>query len=139
MSLFLQVIQDARAKAEEMSRDRHESLESLMKMSDEPSTARRHHARDRAVAGGRRSSAVSRLSSEFRRQSQALDRSAAALVVAEQPSRPWQPAVPSANSVDDLKKLKVQFCAWKKDYKARLRRAKAEIDRDRRQRGGCWI
>ncbi|KAK3156057.1 hypothetical protein QOZ80_2AG0102230 [Eleusine coracana subsp. coracana] len=117
----LQAVQDAKARADETPRDRRESLESLMKMSEEPAVAaaRRHRA------GGRRSSAVSRLGSEFRRQSQALDHgvTAAALAVVEQP---WQPAVPSANSVDELKKLKAQFRAWKKDYKARLRRAKAE-------------
>ncbi|GJN19045.1 hypothetical protein PR202_gb06278 [Eleusine coracana subsp. coracana] len=130
----LQAVQDAKTRADETPRDRGESLESLMKMSEEPASAaaRRHRA------GGRRSSAVSRLGSEFRRQSQALDHgvTAAALAVME---RPWQPAVPSANSVDELKKLKAQFRAWNKDYKARLRRAKAELDRDRRNRGGCWI
>ncbi|TVU32671.1 hypothetical protein EJB05_24414, partial [Eragrostis curvula] len=132
----LQMVQDAAARADEMARDRRDSLESQMKMSEDPS-ARLRHGRDRVVAGARRSS-VSRLSSEFRRQSQALDHGAAALVVAE-PPRQWQPAAPSADSVDDLRKLKAQFRAWKKDYKARLRMAKAELDRDRRHRVGCWI
>jgi glycine cleavage system aminomethyltransferase T len=71
---------------------------------------------------------VGRLGSEFRRQSRTLERAV------EPP-----PAAPAASSADDLKKLEAQFRAWTKDYKARLRRAQAEIDRDRRRRGSCWI
>ena len=120
-----------------MAYDRHESSESHMKMSEEPSVRLRHD-RDRVVVGARRCSTVSRLGVEFRRQSRALEHDAAALAVVE-PPRPWQPGAPSANAVDDLRKLKAQFRAWKKDYKARLRRTKAELDRDRRRRGSCWI
>jgi hypothetical protein len=130
--MFSQAVQDAASKArpDEMSCDRRESLESIMKTSEEPSAARRRASR-------RSSNAVSRLGSEFRRQNQALDHGAAAFV---EPARPWQPGVPSANSVDELRKLKAQFTAWKKDYKARLRKAKTEIiDKERRRRGGCWI
>jgi hypothetical protein len=77
---------------------------------------------------------VGLLGAEFRRGSQALEKGATALV-----PQPWQPGVPSADAVGDLKKLKAQFRAWKKDYKARLRRAKAEIDRDRRRQSSCWM
>uniref|UniRef100_A0A453NED9 Uncharacterized protein n=1 Tax=Aegilops tauschii subsp. strangulata TaxID=200361 RepID=A0A453NED9_AEGTS len=68
--------------------------------------------------------------------SQALENGVAALTVEQ---RPWHPGAPSAGSVGDLRKLKAQFRAWKKDYKARLRKAKAEIDRDRRRQSSCWI
>lgn len=114
-----------------MPYDRHESSESHMKMSEETPARLRHGCHGVGV----RRSAVGRLGAEFERQSQALENGASAL--AEQ--RPWQPGVPSANSIDDLKKLKSQFRSWKKDYKARLRKTKAELDRDRRRRSSCWI
>ncbi|KAL6629865.1 hypothetical protein ACP70R_029630 [Stipagrostis hirtigluma subsp. patula] len=132
----LQIVQDAARRAEAAARDRRESSasESHMKMSEDAS-ARLRHGRDRDRAVARRNSAVSRLSSEFRRQSQALEHGAAALA-AEPPRPAWQP---SGNAGDDLKKLKAQFRAWKKEYKTRLRKAKAEIDKDRRRRASCWI
>ncbi|CAN6230394.1 unnamed protein product [Urochloa humidicola] len=129
----LQLAQDAAARrAEETAYDRREHSESAS-MSDEPPPVRLWHGRDRLPVGRR--SAVSRLGSEFRRQSHTLERGAAALVAAEAPAA----ASLGADSVADLKKLKAQFRAWSKDYKARLRKAKAELGRDRRRQGSCWI
>ncbi|CAL5060162.1 unnamed protein product [Urochloa decumbens] len=132
----LQLAQDAAARrAEETACDRREHSE-YVSMSDEPPPpVRLWHGRDRMSVGRR--SAVSRLGSEFRRQSHTLERGAAALVVAEAPSAASAPG--GVDSVADLKKLKAQFRAWTKDYKARLRKAKAELGRDRRRQGSCWI
>ncbi|CAL4971272.1 unnamed protein product [Urochloa decumbens] len=133
----LQLAQDAAARrAEETACDRREHSESAS-VSDEPPPppVRLWHGRDRMSVGRR--SAVSRLGSEFRRQSHTLDRGAAALVVAEAPAA--GAATGGFDSVADLKKLKAQFRAWTKDYKARLRKAKAELGRDRRRQGSCWI
>ncbi|CAN6243122.1 unnamed protein product [Urochloa humidicola] len=125
----LQLAQDAAARrAEETACDRREHSE-YVSMSDEPPPVRLWHGRDRLSVGRR--SAVSRLGSEFRRQSHTLERGAAALVADEAPA--------AADSVGDLKKLKAQFRAWTKDYKARLRKAKAELGRDRRRQDSCWI
>jgi hypothetical protein len=92
----------------------------------------------------RRSAVVSRLGAEFRRQSHTLERGAAAPPAT---TGPWQPAAATADTpsggspaADDLKRLKAQFRAWAKDYKARLRGARADLRRDRRRRhGSCWI
>jgi hypothetical protein len=118
--MFLQAVQDAanKARSDEMSCNRRESLESLMKTSEEPAAAARQQAE-------RQRREPSRL------RVPALDHGAAGAFV--EPARPWQPGVPSASSVDELRKLKAQFSAWKKDYKARLRKAKTEIiDKERR-------
>uniref|UniRef100_K3Z0J9 Uncharacterized protein n=1 Tax=Setaria italica TaxID=4555 RepID=K3Z0J9_SETIT len=140
----LQLARDAARRAEEAARDRRECSELQMNTSEEPPPVRLWHGRDRMLVQVARRSAVSRLGAEFRRQSHTLKRGAAALVGEAPPATgPWQPAAaaPSGgSSTDDLKRLKAQFRAWTKDYKARLRRAKAELGRDRRRRqGSCWI
>ncbi|KAE8807412.1 myosin-1-like [Hordeum vulgare] len=135
----LQMARDAAWMAQEFPYDdRHEFSEPrIMKLPGEETPARLRQAVSRRSAdGGRRISAVGRLSMEFRQGSQALEKGVAALTVEQ---RPWQPGVPSADSVGDLRRLKAQFRAWKKGYKARLRKAKAEIDRDRRRHSSCWI
>ncbi|OEL37393.1 hypothetical protein BAE44_0001588 [Dichanthelium oligosanthes] len=128
----LHLAQDAARMADEAAYcDRREPSESHVNTSEEPPVIRLWHGRDRMSSVGARRRVVSRLGAEFRGQSHTLERGAAALV-AEAP--------PSAGSVDDLKKLKAQFRAWTKDYKARLRRTKAELGRDRQRRqGSCWI
>uniref|UniRef100_A0A0D9VCG4 Uncharacterized protein n=1 Tax=Leersia perrieri TaxID=77586 RepID=A0A0D9VCG4_9ORYZ len=88
-----------------------EFAESHMKMSEEMSARLRRHGGGRGVD---------------------------AVVVRRNPA-PWQPRAPGGNSIDDLKKLKSEFRSWKKDYKARLRKAAAvEIDCERRGRNNCW-
>ncbi|KQJ88574.1 hypothetical protein BRADI_4g19610v3 [Brachypodium distachyon] len=57
------------------------------------------------------------LANEFTRESQKFDHAAKA--VAEAP--------PSVMSVDELKVLKRQFGAWRKEYEARLRKTKGEL------------
>ncbi|CAL4889824.1 unnamed protein product [Urochloa decumbens] len=132
----LQLAQDAAARrAEETAFDRREHSESASMSDEPPPPVRLWHGRDRMSVGRR--SAVSRLDSEFRRQSHTLERGAAALIASEAPSAGAAPG--SVDSVADLKKLKAQFRAWTKDYKARLRKAKAELGRDRRRQGSCWI
>jgi len=85
---------------------------------------------------GARRSAVSRLGAEFWRQSHTLERGAAALAA----EAPAAPSGGPSSAAADLKKLKAQFRAWTKDYKARLRRTKAELGgRDARRQGSCWI
>lgn len=121
--------------AEETAYDRRGPSESHAETAAEepPPVVRLWHGRDRlsSSVGARPRGTVGRLGSEFRRQSRTLER-------AVEP--PLGPAAPIAISGDDLKKLKAQFRAWAKDYKALLRRAQAEIDRGRRRRGGsCWI
>ncbi|XP_066324944.1 myosin-2-like isoform X1 [Miscanthus floridulus] len=133
----LQMAQDAARIAEETAYDRRGSSEpyTLTTAAEAEPVVRLWHGRDRLSSVGARRSAVGRLGAEFRLQSRTLDRA-----VERPPPGPWQPAAsPAATSADDLKKLKAQFRAWAKDYKARLRRAQAEIDRDRRRRGSCWI
>ncbi|RLN08249.1 hypothetical protein C2845_PM11G14940 [Panicum miliaceum] len=130
----LQLAQDAARRAEETAYDRRESSEHHVDAPEEP-PVRLWPGRDRMSVGARRS-AVSRLGAEFRRQSNTLERGAAAFV-AEAPA-------PSgggpSSAAADLKKLKAQFRAWTKDYKARLRRTKAELgSRDARRQGSCWI
>ncbi|KAL6888699.1 hypothetical protein ACP4OV_009725 [Aristida adscensionis] len=145
----LQMVQDAaRRRAEEAAaRGRRELSEPGARAPDDAPAARPRHGwdRDRDRAVPRRNSAVSRLSAEFRRQTQALEHGAAA-IVAEQPAPGQQAAAASgasgagAGAVDELRKLKAHFRAWKKEYKARLRKAKADIDREsRRRRASCWI
>uniref|UniRef100_J3N7V1 Uncharacterized protein n=1 Tax=Oryza brachyantha TaxID=4533 RepID=J3N7V1_ORYBR len=63
---------------------------------------------------------VSRLATELRRESEAFEQGARA---ATDPP----PPPPPAKSVDELRRLKRQFGAWKKEYEARLRKAKAEL------------
>uniref|UniRef100_A0A0E0CFY6 Uncharacterized protein n=1 Tax=Oryza meridionalis TaxID=40149 RepID=A0A0E0CFY6_9ORYZ len=103
--------------------DRQESSESHVKMSKETSARLPHGSRHYAsIAHG--------TCMEFRQQSQALVES----------REPWQPSTQGGNSIDDLKKLKSKFCMWKKDYKARLRKAMAaELDLEGRHRSICWI
>ncbi|KQJ93430.1 myosin-1 isoform X2 [Brachypodium distachyon] len=130
----LQMVRDAAARR---ARDRESSL-------PPPPPCYRHgrvsgelHRKTSEDVAARRRGAAGRLGEEFRRGSQALESGAAAL---EKPTRPpWQPGVPNADAMGDLKKLGTQFRAWKKEYKARLRKAKAEIDRNRRRRSTCWI
>jgi len=134
---IMQMAQDAARMAEETAYDRRGSSEPYTEttVAEAEPVVRLWHGRDRLSSVGARRSAVGRLGAEFRRQSRTLDRA-----VEPPPPGPWQPAAsPAATSADDLKKLKAQFRAWAKDYKARLRRAQAEIDRDRRRRGSCWI
>ncbi|KAG2656147.1 hypothetical protein PVAP13_1KG063400 [Panicum virgatum] len=131
----LQLAQDAARRAEETAAyDRRKSSgHHVVDTSEEP-PVRLWPGRDRMLVGARRS-AASRLDAEFRRQSHTLERGAAVLV-AEAPA----PGVPSAAAAADLKKLKAQFHAWTKHYKARLRRTKAELgSRDARRQGSCWI
>lgn len=135
----LQMARDAARMAQELPYDDlHEFSEPrMMKLPGEEAPAKLRQAGNRRSAdGGRRISAVGRLGAEFRRGSQALEKGVAALTVEQ---RPWQPGVPSADSLGDLRKLKAQFRVWKKDYKDRLRKAKTEIDRDRRRQSSCWI
>ncbi|VAI44102.1 hypothetical protein VPH35_103853 [Triticum aestivum] len=135
----LQMARDAARIAQELPYvDLHEFSEPrMMKLPGEEASPRLRQAGSRRSAdGGRRISAVGRLGAEFRRGSQALEKGVAALTVEQ---RPWQPGVPSAGSFGDLRKLKAQFRSWKKDYKVRLRKAKAEMDRDRRRQSSCWI
>uniref|UniRef100_A0A0E0JVU5 Uncharacterized protein n=1 Tax=Oryza punctata TaxID=4537 RepID=A0A0E0JVU5_ORYPU len=103
--------------------DRQESSESHTKMSKEILVRLPH--------GSYHHVGVSRgTCMEFRQQSQALVES----------REPWQPGTQGGNSIDDLQKLKSKFCLWKKDYKARLRKAMAtELDLERRHRSTCWI
>jgi hypothetical protein len=129
----LQVARDAARIAQDAARMAQE----LPYDEDAPPTRLWQTDRRRSADGSRRTSAVGRLGAEFRRGSQAFEKGAVALVAEPRPQ--WEPGVPSADSVGDLKKLKAQFRAWKKDYEARLRRAKAEIDRDRRRQSSCWI
>ncbi|KAJ1277978.1 hypothetical protein BS78_04G044600 [Paspalum vaginatum] len=120
----LQMAQDAARRARETAYGDAE-----MSSSEEPAApVRLRHGRDRLLVTG--ACRRGRLGAEFRWQSHTLER-------AEAPPGPWQPAAPSANAAEDLKKLKAQFRAWTKDYKARLRRA--EAGRDRRRGGSCWI
>ena len=139
----LQMARDAAGMAQELPYpydDRHGSAEHHVTKvygEDAPPARLWQAGRRRSADGSRRSSTAGRLGAEFRRGSQALETGAAAL--AAEPRPPWQPGVPSADAVGDFKKLKAQFRAWKKDYKARLRKAKAEIDRDRRRQSSCWI
>lgn len=130
--LIMQMAQDAARMAEETAYDRRGPSEPYTETTaaEAEPVVRLWHGRDRLSSVGARRSAVNRLGSEFRRQSRTLDRA-----VEPMPG----PGQPAAISADDLKKLKAQFRAWAKDYKARLRRAQAEIDKDRRRRGSCWI
>ncbi|XP_066321270.1 myosin-3-like [Miscanthus floridulus] len=117
----LQMAQDAARMAEETAYDRRGPSEPHRETAvEDPPVVRLWHGRDRLSSVGARRSAVGRLGSEFRRQSRTLERAI------EPP--------PAASSADDLKRLKAQFRAWAKDYKARLRRAQPEIDRDKRRR-----
>ncbi|KAG8089732.1 hypothetical protein GUJ93_ZPchr0011g28552 [Zizania palustris] len=68
----------------------------------------------------RQTEAVSRLAAELRRESEAFEHGVVHVVAAGE-------AKPSAKSVDELKRLKRQFGAWKKEYEARLRKTKAEL------------
>ncbi|KAG8058159.1 hypothetical protein GUJ93_ZPchr0002g23509 [Zizania palustris] len=115
----------------ERSRVRHGISESGMTMSSEdtPTVRLRHGGRDRVGVVVRRSA------TSTRQHRQPLVESD---VIGPRPGQ--QPAgAPSDDSINDLEKLKSQFGAWKKDYKARLRKVKAEVDSDRRRRSGCWI
>jgi hypothetical protein len=139
--IHMQLAQDAaRSRAEEAAaRDGRGCSEEPQANTPEepPPPVRLRHGRDRMLVqqgASRRSAVVSRLGAEFRRQSHTLE-------------GPWQPAAATADTpsggspaADDLKRLKAQFRAWAKDYKARLRGARADLRRDRRRRhGSCWI
>uniref|UniRef100_A0A0D9XRM0 Uncharacterized protein n=1 Tax=Leersia perrieri TaxID=77586 RepID=A0A0D9XRM0_9ORYZ len=79
----------------------------------------------------RQTEAVNRLATELRRESEAFEHGARAVVATD--TRP--PG--AAKSVDELKRLKRQFGAWKKEYEARLRKTKAELKKlVRSERGG---
>ncbi|XP_006648334.1 myosin-4-like [Oryza brachyantha] len=124
----LQMAQESAERSHEMlplDRHPHESSKPHMKVSE-----------DTPAVVARRNAPVSRAAGAEHRQQQQQNQ---ALVVVE-PREPWQPGAPDGNSVDDLEKLKSQFSAWKKDYKARLRKAAmAELNRERRHRSSCWI
>lgn len=149
--IHMQLAQDAaRSRAEEAAaRDGRGCSEEPQANTPEepPPPVRLRHGRDRMLVqqgASRRSAVVSRLGAEFRRQSHTLERGAAAPPAT---TGPWQPAAATADTpsggspaADDLKRLKAQFRAWAKDYKARLRGARADLRRDRRRRhGSCWI
>lgn len=80
------------------------------------------------------SSAVSHLVKEFEQQKQNFDNDAKAIIEVKS-------GVSSGNPGEELRKLKHKFETWKKEYKARLREAKAklyklgnsEADRSRRR------
>ena len=130
----MQLAQDAARRAEETAYDRREPSEQHVDTSEE-APVRLWPGRDRMLVGARRS-AGSRLGAEFRRQSHTLERGAAALAA----EAPAAPSGGPSSAAGDLKKLKAQFRAWTKDYKARLRRTKAELGgRDARRQGSCWI
>jgi len=67
------------------------------------------------------SSEVDHLTMEFKRESEAFEQNARAVVEAKPPPS-------SAKSVDELKTLKRQFASWK-EYEARLKKTKAELKR----------
>lgn len=67
-------------------------------------------------------SAVSNLVKEFEQQRQTFDDDAKALVVV----KPGQSAA-SVNSDEELRKLKLRFEMWKKEYKVRLRDTKTKL------------
>lgn len=67
-------------------------------------------------------SAVNNLVKEFEQQRQTFDDDAKALVVV----KPGQ-STSSINSDEDLRKLKLRFEMWKKEYKVRLRETKAKL------------
>lgn len=67
-------------------------------------------------------SAVSNLVKEFEQQRQTFDDDAKALVVV----KPGQSAS-NVNSDEELRKLKLRFEMWKKEYKVRLRETKAKV------------
>ncbi|KAL5205074.1 hypothetical protein ABZP36_009945 [Zizania latifolia] len=71
------------------------------------------------VVDERQTEAVSRLAAELQRESEAFEHGVVHVAAGE--------AKPSAKSVDELKRLKRQFGAWKKEYEARLRKTKAEL------------
>ncbi|KAL5208561.1 hypothetical protein ABZP36_032996 [Zizania latifolia] len=132
MAASLHMAQDSA----ERSRDRHGTSESGMRMPEDTPARLRHGGCGRVGVVVRRSatSTTTRQVAELRLQRQPL-------IESDVGPRPWQqPAgAPSDDSINDLEKLKSQFGAWKKDYKARLRKVKAEVDSDRRRRSGCWI
>lgn len=68
------------------------------------------------------SSEVDQLATEFKRESEAFEQNARAVVEAKPPPS-------SAKSVDELKTLKRQFASWKEEYEARLKKTKAELKR----------
>ncbi|XP_044948675.1 myosin-2-like [Hordeum vulgare subsp. vulgare] len=72
-----------------------------------------------AVLGSssKKSHADHHLATEFARESQAFEHAAKAVAEVK----------PGTMSVDELKMLRRQFAAWKKEYEARLRKTKAEL------------
>ncbi|TVU25643.1 hypothetical protein EJB05_28147 [Eragrostis curvula] len=86
---------------------------------DEAST-RRQRGCEPAVGDGQ-TTAVSQLAQEFQREREAFENGAR--VAAVDATGPHG----GAKSVDELKTLKRQFGAWKKEYEGRLRKAKAEL------------
>jgi hypothetical protein len=64
------------------------------------------------------------LAREIQTETEASEHTARAVVEVVGP-----PSPSSAKSVEELKTLKRQFAAWKKEYEARLKKAKAELKR----------
>ncbi|CAN6166972.1 unnamed protein product [Urochloa humidicola] len=93
------------------------------KLPPSQSSARRQHrsCEPAIVAIDGSSSEVNQLAREFKRESEAFEHNARTVVDAK-PSSPG-----SAKSIHELKTLKRQFASWKKEYEARLKKAKAEL------------
>lgn len=70
-----------------------------------------------AVLSSKQSHAEHHLAIEFARESQAFEHAARAVAEVK----------PGTMSVDELKMLRRQFAAWKKEYEARLRKTNAEL------------
>ncbi|CAN6381186.1 unnamed protein product [Urochloa humidicola] len=121
----LQMAQNAggtRAGLTVMSQHRQESSSHGKLPPSQSSARRQHRGCERAiVAVDESSSEVNQLAREFKRQSEAFEHNARAVVEAK-PSSPG-----STKSVHELKRLKRQFASWKKEYEARLKKAKAEL------------
>ncbi|KAJ1703985.1 hypothetical protein LUZ63_003764 [Rhynchospora breviuscula] len=89
----------------------------------------RHHSSEDA-----RTNPVGQLMSEFENKKKSFEEDARAL-------GQWKPgqAASSSNPVEDLLKLKLQFTAWKRDYKVRLHETKVKLERMvGRSRRNCW-
>lgn len=69
--------------------------------------------------------AVSNLIREFEQQRQTFDDDAKALTEITRPGLP----ISKSNSDAELRKLKIRFEMWKKEYKARLRETKSKVHR----------
>uniref|UniRef100_N1QX21 Uncharacterized protein n=1 Tax=Aegilops tauschii TaxID=37682 RepID=N1QX21_AEGTA len=75
------------------------------------------HAGELAVLSSKPSHAEHHLATEYARETQAFEHAARAVAEVK----------PGTMSVDELKMLRRQFAAWKKEYEARLRKTNAEL------------